>query len=82
MDARHRRLRPARLLDRAYRLPTRLVVKALADETAEQAVLGNFLGPMTARLYGEHLAAGTPENPVTVTPKQARERYGHAGRAG
>ncbi|MEV6277425.1 oxygenase MpaB family protein [Nocardia sp. NPDC051832] len=69
------------LLDLGYRLPVRLAVKALANETAKQKVLGNFLGPMTARLYAEHLAAGTPENPITVTPREARARYGRAASA-
>lgn len=68
------------IVDWAYRIPMRLAIKALANETAKQAVLGNFLGPMTARLYREHLDAGVPRNPVTVTPEEARQRYGHRSR--
>ncbi|MEV0249373.1 oxygenase MpaB family protein [Nocardia sp. NPDC050712] len=70
------------LVDTAYRLPVRLAVESLTNETAKTAVLGNFLGPMTARLYAEHIAAGTPENPITVTPGEARARYGRATRTG
>ncbi|MEU8900758.1 oxygenase MpaB family protein [Nocardia sp. NPDC048505] len=67
------------LVDRAYRPAVRAAVKALANESAKQAVLGNFLGPMTARLYAEHLAAPTPANPTTITPAEARTRYGRTG---
>ncbi|MGW4847844.1 oxygenase MpaB family protein [Nocardia brasiliensis] len=69
------------VVDRGYRLPMRAAIKALSNEKAKQSVLGNFLGPMTARLYAEHLAAGTPTTPTTVTPAQARARYGHTNRA-
>ncbi|WP_435591516.1 oxygenase MpaB family protein [Nocardia sp. bgisy118] len=68
------------LVDAAYRLPMRAAIKVLGNERAKLAVLGSFLGPMTARLYREHLAAGVPQHPVTVTPQQARARYGRAAR--
>ncbi|WP_069164805.1 oxygenase MpaB family protein [Nocardia altamirensis] len=68
------------IVDWGYRIPMRVAIKALGNETAKQAVLGNFLGPMTARLYREHLDAGTPQHPVTVTPAEAKQRYGRAAR--
>ncbi|MBF6211198.1 DUF2236 domain-containing protein [Nocardia puris] len=67
-------------VDKGYRPLVRTAVKALHNESAKLAVLGNFLGPMTARLYREHLAADVPRNPVTVTPAEARTRYGRAAR--
>lgn len=69
------------IVDRTYRIPMRIAVKALSSEPAKQAVLRNFLGPMTARLYAEHRAAGIPENPGTVTPSEARTRYGRTARS-
>lgn len=69
------------IVDWGYRIPMRAAIRALGNETAKQAVLGNFLGPMTARLYHEHLEAGIPQRPTTVTPQEARERYGHTNRS-
>ncbi|MGW5571926.1 oxygenase MpaB family protein [Nocardia thailandica] len=66
------------LLDAAQRPVVRAAVAALSDERLKLRVLGGFLGPMTARLYAEHLAAGEPADPVVVTPALGRERYGRA----
>ncbi|ATL69636.1 oxygenase MpaB family protein [Nocardia terpenica] len=68
------------LLDAAVRPAGRIAVAVLGGERAKLAVLRSSIGPVTARLYREHLDAGTPLEPVTVTPEQARARYGSAGR--
>ncbi|RDI67952.1 oxygenase MpaB family protein [Nocardia pseudobrasiliensis] len=70
------------IVDAAMRPAVRAAVATLSGDRLKQAVLRSAIGPMTARLYAEHVEAGVPENPATVTPAQARERYGAAARRG
>ncbi|WP_330184490.1 hypothetical protein OHB26_13375 [Nocardia sp. NBC_01503] len=70
------------LLDAVYPPAVRAAMTALSNERLEYRVAKNFIGPMTGRLLREHLRAGVPANPMTVTPQQARTRYGHAARRG
>ncbi|MBF6485404.1 DUF2236 domain-containing protein [Nocardia otitidiscaviarum] len=69
-----------RLVDAGIRPAARLAVAAVSGDRAELAVLRSAIGPMTARLYREHLEADVPANPAVVTPAAARERYGLHGR--
>lgn len=68
------------LLDKVYPSAVRTAMAALRNDRLEHTVAKNFIGPMTGRLLAEHLAARIPENPVTVTPRAAKERYGRAAR--
>ncbi|MFI6869182.1 oxygenase MpaB family protein [Nocardia sp. NPDC050406] len=68
------------LVDAGIRPAAKLAIAALGGDSAKLRTLRSAIGPMTARLYREHLEAGIPENPVTVTPAEARARYGSAGR--
>ncbi|MFE5287566.1 hypothetical protein ACFRAQ_21580 [Nocardia sp. NPDC056611] len=51
---------------------------ALRRDRLELRVAKNFIGPTTGRLLEEHMRAGVPVNPVTVTPQQAKELYGRS----
>ncbi|MET9493057.1 oxygenase MpaB family protein [Nocardia sp. NPDC006630] len=68
------------MVDAAYPKAVRAAMKVLSNDRLEHAVAANFIGPMTGRLLREHLRAGTPQNPVTVTPSQAKELYGRAAK--
>ncbi|WP_405140086.1 oxygenase MpaB family protein [Nocardia sp. NBC_01388] len=68
------------VVDAAYPKAVRAAMKVLGNDRLEHAVAANFIGPMTGRLLREHLRAGTPRNPVTVTPSQAKELYGRAAK--
>ncbi|GAB4589575.1 oxygenase MpaB family protein [Nocardia sp. IFM 10818] len=68
------------LLDAAYRPAMRIAMATLKSDRRLALVARNAIGPMTGRLLREHLDAGIPDNPVTVTPRQARELYGRAAR--
>ncbi|MEV6770480.1 oxygenase MpaB family protein [Nocardia sp. NPDC051030] len=68
------------LLDAAYPRAVRIAIAALKNDRLKLAVARNGVGPMTARLLKEHMEAGIPQNPITVTPSQARELYGRAAR--
>ncbi|MEU0542345.1 oxygenase MpaB family protein [Nocardia sp. NPDC005978] len=66
------------VVDKAYPPAVRTAMRALANDKLELKVAKNFIGPMTGRLLGQHLSAGVPVNPVTVTPAEAKQRYGRA----
>ncbi|UFS94191.1 oxygenase MpaB family protein [Nocardia huaxiensis] len=67
-------------LDAAYPPAVRAAMAVLKNDGRKQKVAKNFIGPMTGRLLKEHMAAGIPDNPVTVTPAEAKRRYGRAAR--
>ncbi|WP_067547003.1 oxygenase MpaB family protein [Nocardia crassostreae] len=68
------------ILDAAYRPAMRIAMATLRSDRRLALVARNAIGPMTGRFLREHLEAGIPDNPVTVTPAQARELYGRAAR--
>lgn len=68
------------LVDLAARPLTRAAVAAAANPAVAQRLI-RPLAPMTAAVLAAHHASTTPENPVTVTPAQAREHYGTRPRA-
>lgn len=69
------------ILDKAYPRAVRLVTAMLKSDRFKVRVAHGVLGPMTGRLLREHIAAGVPANPVTVTPQQARALYGRSAGA-
>ncbi|ALG87016.1 oxygenase MpaB family protein [Gordonia phthalatica] len=67
----------------AYRPLVRAAVASIANRPAASAkVARQVLGPMTGKLYHQHVVAGTPTDPSVVTVADARERYGRTGRSG
>lgn len=65
------------LLDGAARIATRTTLGALRQRPELFPTLLQTLGvPTTARLLRQHLDAGAPDEPVTVSVADARRRYG------
>ncbi|WP_067721265.1 oxygenase MpaB family protein [Nocardia yamanashiensis] len=70
-----------RALSAAYRPAMRLATKALHNDQLLLQVAKNAIGPMTGRLLAEHMKAGVPVNPVTISPAEAKKLYGRAARS-
>ncbi len=72
------------VVDAAYPLAVRLAVRAASAQHAAGTVrLGGLVAPMTGGILRRHFAqAGAGAEPATgtVTPAQARERYGRTAR--
>ncbi|MFE4459299.1 hypothetical protein ACFROC_18250 [Nocardia tengchongensis] len=66
----------AAVLDAAYPPAVRAAMSALKSDRLKPAVARHGIGQMTGRLLAEHMRAGVPVNPVTVTPQQAKALYG------
>ncbi|QVI22277.1 DUF2236 domain-containing protein [Nocardia tengchongensis] len=66
----------AAVLDAAYPPAVRAAMSALKSDRLKLAVARHGIGQMTGRLLAEHMRAGVPVNPVTVTPQQAKALYG------
>ncbi|MGW4241602.1 oxygenase MpaB family protein [Nocardia sp. NPDC004722] len=69
------------VLDAAYPPAVRTAMAALKNDQLKLKVAKHFIGRMTGRLLEEHMRAGVPTNPVTVTPAQAKELYGRSARS-
>jgi hypothetical protein len=65
------------VLDRAVVPLARAAMRAARSPRTKLAVLSGTL-PETRRMLRQHLYGGTPEVAETITPAQARERYGKA----
>lgn len=58
----------------------RAAVSSIADRPGAIAqVVRQGIGPMTGKLYHQHVVAGTPAFPSVVTVDDARHRYGRMG---
>ncbi|GAB2453226.1 hypothetical protein GCM10027262_77850 [Nocardia tengchongensis] len=66
----------AAVADAAYPPAVRAAMSALKSDRLKLAVARHGIGQMTGRLLAEHMRAGVPVNPVTVTPQQAKALYG------
>jgi uncharacterized protein (DUF2236 family) len=64
-------------LDRAVLPLARAAMRAAQSPRVKLAVLARTL-PETRRMLRNHVYGGAPENPETITPAQARTRYGKA----
>ncbi|HEY4460874.1 MAG TPA: oxygenase MpaB family protein [Pseudonocardiaceae bacterium] len=64
-------------VDRAVLPLARAAMRAARSPRVKLAVLSRTL-PETRRMLRNHLYGGAPENPETITPAQARARYGKA----
>lgn len=64
----------SRLIDAAAIGATSVATMAANPGWAKLAIL-RAIAPMTADVYRQHLHRGTPANPHTVTPAEARGRY-------
>jgi hypothetical protein len=61
-------------VDAAVVPAARAAVRAMsADNSRLMLAVARRLVPHTAKVYAQHLAAGTPAYPHTVTPAEARE---------
>lgn len=70
------------VLEAAYRPAARAAIAALNRNPALMSrVLDRNIGPMTGRLYRQHLAAPAPSDPSIVTIAQARARQGESAHA-
>ena len=68
------------IVDAAYPLAVRLAVRAAAAQHAAGTVrLGRLIAPTTGDILRRHFAQAD-EPSGTVTPAEARERYGRAAR--
>jgi hypothetical protein len=65
------------VLDRAVLPLARAAMRAAQSPRVKLAVLARTL-PETRRMLRNHVYGGAPENPETITPAQARTRYGRA----
>lgn len=62
-------------VDLAIRPAMRVAMRAAGFRTALTPLFG-LIAPETARILGRHLRREVPAHPGTITPAQARERYG------
>ncbi|HNP57632.1 MAG: DUF2236 domain-containing protein [Acidimicrobiia bacterium] len=67
------------LLDVAWKVPTRLAVRASQQPWMSEKVIAPF-SPLTSQVLRAHRRAGEPVAPEVVTPADARERYGSVNR--
>ncbi|MFZ2242212.1 MAG: oxygenase MpaB family protein [Gordonia amarae] len=68
-------------LEVVYRPLVRAAVTAAASHPeALSAGLRQTIGPMTGKLYHQHITASPPSTPSVVTVEDARKRYGRLGR--
>ncbi|HJP77307.1 MAG TPA: oxygenase MpaB family protein [Pseudonocardiaceae bacterium] len=65
------------VVDRAVLPLARAAMRAARSPRVRLAVLSKTL-PHTRRMLRQHLYGGPPETPETITPAQARARYGNA----
>jgi hypothetical protein len=61
-------------VDAAIAPAARMAVRAMSlGNSRPMLAIARWLVPHTAEVYAQHLAAGTPAAPRTVTPAEARE---------
>lgn len=68
------------IVDLAVRLPAKVIVWGASRFNSYGLIKSApYIAPMAGRILAQHLAAGEPTTPETITPARARELYGSRG---